>query len=39
MSVGRNKKVELVTIMITRWERDLILQYGYPFEDIKRTDS
>jgi len=22
--------------MINRWERDLILRYGYPFEDIKR---
>lgn len=22
--------------MITRWERDLILRYGYPFEDIER---
>ncbi len=25
-----------VTIMITRLERDLILRYGYPFEDIER---
>ncbi|MEO7098926.1 MAG: hypothetical protein ABI162_06160 [Luteolibacter sp.] len=22
--------------MINRWERDLILRYGYPFEDIQR---
>jgi len=22
--------------MINRWERDLILRYGYPFEDIER---
>ena len=28
--------VKPVTIMITRAERDLILRYGYPFEDIKR---
>ena len=25
-----------VTLMITRWERDLILRFGYPFEDIQR---
>jgi hypothetical protein len=25
-----------VTIMINRWERDLILRYGYPFDDIER---
>lgn len=25
-----------MTIMINRWERDLILRYGYPFEDIER---
>ena len=25
-----------VTIMITRGERDLIMRYGYPFEDIER---
>ena len=25
-----------VTIMITRAERDLIMAYGYPFEDIER---
>ena len=25
-----------VTMMITRWERDLILRFGYPFEDIER---
>ena len=25
-----------VTIMITRAERDLIMKYGYPFEDIER---
>jgi hypothetical protein len=25
-----------VTIMITRLERDLILRYGYPFEDIEK---
>jgi hypothetical protein len=22
--------------MINRWERDLILRYGYPFDDIER---
>ena len=22
--------------MINRWERDLIVRYGYPFEDIER---
>jgi hypothetical protein len=25
-----------ITILINRWERDLILRYGYPFEDIER---
>jgi len=25
-----------VTIMITRFERDLILRFGYPFEEIER---
>jgi len=25
-----------VTILINRWERELILRYGYPFEDIER---
>ena len=28
--------VKPVTIMITRSERDLIMRYGYPFEDIER---
>lgn len=28
--------VKPVTIMITRAERDLIMKYGYPFEDIER---
>jgi len=31
----RNLK-DPVTIMINRWERDLILRYGYPFDDIER---
>ena len=36
MSTRRRNEVDPVTIMITRWERDLILRYGYPFEDIER---
>ncbi len=28
--------VKPVTIMITRSERDMIMRYGYPFEDIER---
>jgi hypothetical protein len=31
----RNLK-DPVTIMINRWERELILRYGYPFDDIER---
>jgi hypothetical protein len=25
-----------VTILLNRWERELILRHGYPFEDIER---
>jgi len=31
----RNLK-DPVTIMMNRWERELILRYGYPFDDIER---
>lgn len=36
MSLRRRNDVDSVIIMINRWERDLILRYGYPFEDIER---
>lgn len=36
MTTRRRNLVAPVTIMINRWERDLILRYGYPFEDIER---
>jgi hypothetical protein len=36
MSTRQRSLVAPVTIMINRWERDLILRYGYPFEDIER---
>ena len=36
MTLRRRNDVDQVTIMINRWERDLILRYGYPFEDIER---
>jgi hypothetical protein len=36
MALRRRNDVDPVTIMINRWERDLILRYGYPFEDIDR---
>lgn len=36
MSLRRRNDVDPVTIMINRWERDLILRFGYPFEDIER---
>jgi hypothetical protein len=36
MTLRRRNNVDPVTIMINRWERDLILRYGYPFEDIER---
>jgi hypothetical protein len=36
MTLRRRNDVDPVTIMIDRWERDLILRYGYPFEDIER---
>ena len=36
MSPPKVRKEEPVTIMITRSENDLILRYGYPFEDIER---
>lgn len=35
MNTRQSSKVDPVTILITRWERDLILRYGYPFEDIE----
>jgi hypothetical protein len=35
MTRQRNQ-IDPVTIMINRWERNLILRYGYPFEDIER---
>lgn len=27
---------EPVTLLLSRWERELILRHGYPFEDIER---
>ena len=36
MSGRRPKGNSPVTILINRWERELILRYGYPFEDIER---
>jgi hypothetical protein len=36
MTTQQRNLVDPVTIMIKRWERDLILRYGYPFEDIER---
>ena len=36
MTHRRRNDVDPVTIMINRWERDLILDYGYPFENIER---
>ncbi len=36
MTLRRRNDVNPVTIMIDRWERELILRYGYPFEDIER---
>lgn len=36
MTTRRRSLIGPVTIMINRWERDLILRYGYPFEDIER---
>lgn len=36
MTTRQRNLVDPVTIMINRWERDLILRYGYPFEDIER---
>jgi hypothetical protein len=36
MSQSKHPGEAPVTIMINRWERDLILRYGYPFEDIER---
>jgi hypothetical protein len=36
MSPPKARKPEPVKIMITRSESDLILRYGYPFEDIQR---
>lgn len=36
MTFRRRNDVDPVTLMINRWERDLILRYGYAFEDIER---
>ena len=36
MAKPKQPVVAPVTIMIDRWERDLILRFGYPFEDIER---
>lgn len=36
MTPRRRNKTAPVTIMINRWERDLIERYGYPFDDIAR---
>lgn len=36
MSGRKPKGNPPVTILINRWERELILRYGYPFEDIER---
>jgi hypothetical protein len=36
MNTPTRKWTGPITIMITRAERDLILRYGYPFEDIER---
>jgi len=36
MTTRKHSLTDPVTIMINRWERDLILRYGYPFEDIER---
>jgi hypothetical protein len=36
MTTRQRNLVDPVTLMINRWERDLILRYGYPFEDIER---
>ena len=36
MPIRKTNSNAPVTIMITRRERDLILRYGYPFEDIER---
>ena len=36
MTLRRRNDVDPVTIMINRWERNLILRYGYPFADIER---
>ena len=36
MTHRRRNDVDPVTIMINRWERDLILRNGYPFENIER---
>ena len=36
LTLLRRNDVDPVTIMITRWERDLILRHGGPFDDIER---
>jgi len=35
MATSDAKTEKLVAIMITRWKRDVILHYGYPFADIE----
>ncbi len=36
MSKRQRNMIAPVTLMITRWEKDLIKRFGYPFEDIAR---
>ena len=36
MPTQQRDQITPVTLMIDRWERDLILRFGYPFEAIDR---
>ncbi len=36
MPVRKKGGEQPVTILLNRWERELILRHGYPFEDIER---
>lgn len=36
MPIKQRDQVSPLTLMINRWERDLILRFGYPFEAIDR---